>query len=913
MNTKVLYSVFKRNFVGYLSNPTGYVFICVFVLLSSIAAFLPDDFFNANLANLDQLNHWFPLIMLVFIPAITMGIWADERRQGTDELLLTIPASDFDIVLGKFKAAVCIYTISLGFSLVCNLLILKYLGKPDFGLFLCTYIGYWFVGVAMISIGMVASFLTGNLTVSYILGAICCAPFIALQWIDAAPIHADTAGLLKSFSIATQFESFGRGIVTFSGILYFGMITAAMLYLSMILIGRRHWTASRKFVGASHFAVRTVCLLAIGLSLVFIFRHHDLRADLTEEKLSTLSPKTKELLKNLKPEHPVVIEAFLSPDADVPESHVQTQRDIKAFLDEIESICKENVIVRRHYKIVPNTEAALIASQRFDIKPQNVWYLTRGKQDKKSIFLGVAFRSGLESLVLPFIDKGLSVEYELVRALCSVTERQKKRIGILKTDVALFGRFDMNALMMGQPAMSPPWMIIEELQKQYTVVEVDPAQPITEKFDALLAVQPSAMGYVEIVHFVEAIQAGQPTIIFEDPLPYARGVPGTSEPRQGGGNPMMGGRQPPKGNIDLLWELLGVGVDGAQTVWQEYQPIRRLPVISKGLIFLDRSLESDRNISPFNKDDAVTSSLQYMMLPFSGRITEYVPLMGEKIEHPLTVTPLLTTFQQPAGIVLTRLIKQMPRDEWERSCVIEETPSNLAVRIRGELPAPPAPELQAGETPVKPEPTKIDVILVADIDMLSDVLFQWRQLGNEQGIDLNFDNVTFVLNAVDSVAGDDRFLEVRSRRSKHRTLSKIDEQTDTIRKETMDKKKSRQDEYKKEEEEERQKLQAEMNQLREQLEKGGMNPNEAAQKFATKYMAAQKRLESKEERLQWELNIDMEKADVELNEYISGVQGRYKLWSVGLPPIPPLLIAFVVFFVRRIRESEGIPLSRRRK
>ena len=244
MNTKVLYSVFKRNFVGYLSNPTGYVFICVFVLLSSIAAFLPDDFFNANLANLDQLNRWFPLIMLVFIPAITMGIWADERRQGTDELLLTIPASDFDIVLGKFKAAVCIYTISLLFSLVCNLLILRYLGTPDIGLFLCTYIGYWFVGVAMISVGMVASFLTGNLTVSYILGAICCAPFIALQWIDAAPIHADAAGLLKSFSIASQFELFGRGIVTFSSILYFVMVTATMLYLSMILIGRRHWAAS---------------------------------------------------------------------------------------------------------------------------------------------------------------------------------------------------------------------------------------------------------------------------------------------------------------------------------------------------------------------------------------------------------------------------------------------------------------------------------------------------------------------------------------------------------------------------------------------------------------------------------------------------------------------------------------------
>ena len=319
MNTSVLFAVFRRNFVSYFANPTGYIFICVFVLLSSIAAFWPNDFFNANLANLDQLNKNpylnFFTIMLVFIPAITMGIWADERRQGTDELLLTIPASDFDIVLGKYLAAVAIFTVALLFSLVCNFAVMKLLlGDPDAGLFLGTYAGYWLVGLAMLAVGMVGSFLTSNVTIA----------FVARR---GAERPAGLGGRRRRGLPPRRRPPIAEAMEPRRPVPGLQPRRAHLLRRRLFPLDRRddallehgpHRAAAlaQRLAAAEHgppLRRPRLLSLVVAVSLCLVLRWHDARWDVTSERLSSLSPQTDKLLAELKLDRPVQIEAFISP------------------------------------------------------------------------------------------------------------------------------------------------------------------------------------------------------------------------------------------------------------------------------------------------------------------------------------------------------------------------------------------------------------------------------------------------------------------------------------------------------------------------------------------------------------------------------------------------------------------------
>lgn len=295
---KVVAAIFRKDMRTYLGNPTGYVFLTLFIAATAAAAYLTEEFFARNLADLATLNTWMPAVLMFFVPAITMNAWAEERRAGTDELLLTLPVRDTEVVLGKYLGVLGMYTLSLGLS-TSHIVVLAMLGDPDPGLMFATYAGYWLMGALFAAVGLVGSMFTMNATVAFILGGLGCAGLVftgplpwgggTLPWASAmlgiaiiglgsALVYfavigraqgtafaglagATLAGVVwlsmgrsaelgqpnpfeqtfAKLSVWDHFDSFGEGVLRLGDLVYYLGGVAALLYLCAFLLGRRHW------------------------------------------------------------------------------------------------------------------------------------------------------------------------------------------------------------------------------------------------------------------------------------------------------------------------------------------------------------------------------------------------------------------------------------------------------------------------------------------------------------------------------------------------------------------------------------------------------------------------------------------------------------------------------------------------
>src|SRR6266852_3973545 len=163
-------NIFRRELASYFATPLAYVFIIIFLVLAGILTFFAGDFFERGQADLQSFFTFHPWLYLVLIPALSMRLWAEERKSGTIELFLTLPIRMIEAVLGKFLAAWCFAGIALALTFPFWLTV-RFLGDPDNGVILASYLGSWLMAGAILAIGAAVSAATKNQVIAFVVSA----------------------------------------------------------------------------------------------------------------------------------------------------------------------------------------------------------------------------------------------------------------------------------------------------------------------------------------------------------------------------------------------------------------------------------------------------------------------------------------------------------------------------------------------------------------------------------------------------------------------------------------------------------------------------------------------------------------------------------------------------------------------
>lgn len=232
--------IMRRELASYFATPVAYVFILIFLVLASAFTFYLGGFYERGQADLDPFFTFHPWLYLFLIPALSMRLWAEERKSGTIELLMTQPVTLWDAVLGKFLAAWLFTALALALTFPLWITV-NYLGKPDNGAILAAYLGSLLLAGGFLAIGSCMSALTRNQVVAFILGVVACFGFLLAGFPIVLDLFRTWAPLalvdaIASLSFLTHYESIAKGVIDVRDLVYFAMLIGFFLLATAIAL-----------------------------------------------------------------------------------------------------------------------------------------------------------------------------------------------------------------------------------------------------------------------------------------------------------------------------------------------------------------------------------------------------------------------------------------------------------------------------------------------------------------------------------------------------------------------------------------------------------------------------------------------------------------------------------------------------
>lgn len=514
-----MFTLFKKELSSFFSSLIGYLTIIVFLVLTGLMLWVFKSDFNIldfGYAGMDGLFIIGPFLYLFLIPAITMRMFAEEKKNGTMELLLTKPLSEMKLIWAKFLAGFVLVFISLLPTLVCYFSVVA-LGDPvgnvDTGSVMGSYIGLLMLGAAFVAIGLFASSITNNQIVAFILAALMSA-FMHLGF--EAIYHMGFLGnadlFVRSMGMSYHYESISRGVLDSRDVIYFASVIAVFMMATRIVLQSRKWHGwrNKKDLRRSHWielAAGVLIVVFVNVIGYYVFG----RLDLTSEKRYTLSKSTKKLLKKI--DEPILYRVYL--EGEFPADFKRLQNETKEMLNQFRAYNK-------------NVQYEFVNPNNFD-DPQErqVFYQKLAQKGIQPTQIQVSTGNGVTTQVLiPAADvvyKGSETSIQLLQSQKYVDQAQLLNNSVQSLEYVLSnairalarGKKPTVAFMRGHGELDLPYLS-DMIGSLYEYYNLDTAR-MDENINSLTArVQDPKDSTYKFRNKYDLIIIAKPTKVFSD-------------------------------------------------------------------------------------------------------------------------------------------------------------------------------------------------------------------------------------------------------------------------------------------------------------------------------------------------------------------------------------------------------------
>jgi len=761
-----LIAIAKRQWRSYFNSPVAYVFIVLTLIITGILTWVLGGFYESRQADLSAFFRFIPWVFAILVPLLTMGLWSEERRTKTVEILLTLPVKASQAILGKFFAAWGLLLVVVLLSTPIAFTTMIY-GSPDIGKIIGGFVGFWLLCGAFAAIGLFCSTLSRSPVVSFIIAAIMCVILVFLGLYGMTEflysfLPPSVVSAIAGMSALTNFTAMQSGVVSVFNVLYF--VSLIIFFLAMAIINTRNPGESGLGAGGWLFGL---LLAGVLIALNIIAAQLGFRADLTEDKLYTLSEGTEGVLNDL--DKPVTLKYYFSRGAkDVPQELMSYGKRVQDLLKQYDRIGGDKVFLEI-YNPKPFSKEEEWA-QKFGLTNARQML---GSTTIDPVFCGLVIQSGKKEEVIPFIvppqfnrspSQSETIEYDVTKVISEVARSKPAKVGVLSS-LPLFGGMTMPQQnpfggAPPQPQRTEKWQFVSMLESFYDVTEIETeATTIPEDITTLIAVHPKGLSDATLYALDQFVLRGGNLVGFLDPYCYTETAGQQNNPMA-----MMGG-----GGSDLN------GLTGA---WGA--TFKNDKFIADPDNFSTR-YRGNLGIIQIGSDD-FAENVQAMrdireVIVFWGGAFEVDQEKSEGVE----ITELFTSSESAGSLEGFRALADPNAQAKELKAEGEQQP--LALRLTGTFPSAfPGNSTNAAHLA---EGTG-SVVLMGDVDQLGDQFaFQFMNMFGGQRVAMPTGTLGLPMGIIGEAAGNSALMSLQNRGNFDRRLEYVDEIEREASKETQ--------------------------------------------------------------------------------------------------------------------------------